>query len=571
MDTHTLKTRSRELTGTTGSSNWVKRSAARAMMRAVRFTDDDFEKPIIAVACPHTNGTPCNDHIQALGAIMQEEISRAGGKDIIFGTPIISDGISMGTQAMRYSLPSRDLIADCIEAMIEGYLVDGVIALSGCDKSIPGALMPLARTNVFGITLYGGTIAPGHWGGKDLTIVSSFEAIGENSAGKITDEELMDVERHACPGAGSCGGMYTANTIASAIEALGMSLPGSASHAAVDDGNRIHKAKQEDCARSVTALFNLMRAGIRPRDIMTSYAFENAIAVVMALGGSTNAVLHLIALAHEADIDIDLDLFQKISERVPLIADMKPFGNYVMANLDAIGGVPIVMKMLLNAGLIHGECITVTGKTVAENLASVPALPKNQKVVYSLDTPLAPPGHHIAILYGNLAKEGCVMKLSGKDLRQFTGKARVFESEEAALDAILSGKIREGDAIVIRYEGPKGGPGMREMLSVTAALIGAGLGKSVALITDGRFSGGTHGIMIGHVSPEAQVGGAIAIVHDDDIIEINLDTRELNVKISDDIIKTRLSSWRPKKPPRRGLLATYAKLVSSASSGAVVS
>ncbi len=571
MDTRTLKTRSRELTGTPGSSNWIKRSAARAMMRAVRFADDDFAKPIIAVACPYTNGTPCNDHIQLIGKLIQEEVVKAGGKDIIFGTPVISDGISMGTPAMRYSLVSRDLIADCIESMIEGYLVDGAIALSGCDKSIPGSLMPLARTNVFGITLYGGTIAPGHWCGKDLTIVSSFEAIGARAAEKITDEELMNVERHACPGAGSCGGMYTANTIASAIEALGMSIPGSASRAAVDDENRIHEAKRNDCARSVTALFNLMRLGIRPRDIMTRYAFENAITVVMALGGSTNAVLHLIALAHEANIDIDLNLFQKISGRVPLLADMKPFGNYVMANLDAIGGVPIVMKMLLNAELIHGECVTVTGKTVAENLASVPPLPKNQKVVYPIDAPLAGPGNHIKILRGNLASDGCVMKLSGKDMRTFEGPARVFESEEEALEAVLSGKIREGDAIVIRYEGPKGAPGMPEMLLVTAALIGAGLGKTVALITDGRFSGGTHGIMIGHVSPEAQVGGAIAIVEKGDSIEINVDTRELNVKISDEIIKTRLSLWRPKETPRRGLLATYAKLVSSASKGSVVS
>lgn len=571
MNTPTLKTTSRELTGIPGSSNWVKRSAARAMLRAVRFTDDDFEKPIIALACPHTNGTPCNDHIQLLGKLVQEEIARAGGRDIIFGTPVISDGISMGTSAMKYSLPSRELIADSIEAMIGGYLADGAITLSGCDKSIPGALMPLARANVFGVTLYGGTIQPGHWGGHDLTIVSSFEAIGARAAGKISEEELMNVERHACPGAGSCGGMYTANTIASAIEALGMSIPGSASHPAVDEGNRIHAAKREDVAKTVAALFNLMRLQIRPRDIMTREAFENAITVVMAIGGSTNAVLHLIALAHEADVDIDLDLFQKISERVPLMADMKPFGNYVMADLDAVGGVPTIMKMLLNAGLLHGKCMTITGKTVAENLADTDAPPQNQKVIYTLENPLTLPGRHINILYGNLAREGCVMKLSGKEMRRFEGPARVFESEEAALDAILAGSIREGDAIVIRYEGPKGGPGMREMLSVTAALIGAGLGKSVALITDGRFSGGTHGIMIGHVSPEAQVGGAIAIIEESDMIEINLAARELNVKISDEIIKTRLSRWRPKEPPRRGLLATYAKLVSSASNGAVVS
>lgn len=351
----------------------------------------------------------------------------------------------------------------------------------------------------------------------------------------------MNVERHACPEAGSCGGMYTANTMTAAIEALGMSLPGSASHTAVALGDRIHEAKRGDCAKTVTALFELMRQNIRPRDIMTQEAFENAITVVMAIGGSTNAVLHLIALAHEADIDIDLDLFQKISKRTPLMADMKPFGNYVMADLDAVGGVPTIMKMLLNAGFLHGECVTVTGKTVAENLADTDAPPQNQKVVYTLENPLALPGRHINVLYGNLARVGCVMKLSGKEMQRFEGPARVFESEEAALDAVLARSIREGDTIVIRYEGPKGGPGMREMLSVTAALIGAGLGKSVALITDGKFSGGTHGIMIGHVAPEAQVGGAIAIVEEGDMIEINLATRELNVKISDEIIKTRLS------------------------------
>lgn len=567
-----LKNRSTTLTGRPGSENWIKRSAARAMLRAVGFTDEDFEKPIIALACPHTNATPCNDHIDKLGKILQEEVKKNGGRDIIFGTPVISDGITMGSEGMKYSLMSRELIADCIETMMEGYLVDGTITLSGCDKSIPGALIPLARTNSIGLTLYGGTIQPGHYKGEDLTIVSSFEAIGANSKGKMSDEEVIEVEKRACPGAGSCGGMFTANTMASAIEALGMSIPGSASHAAVDENNEIHIDKRTDCEKTSSTLVNLMKQKIRPRDIMTFKAFENAITVMMALGGSTNAVLHILSLAHEAEVDIDISIFNKISDKTPLLADMKPFGRYVMADLDKIGGVPTVMKLLLDEGLLHGDCITVTGKTVAENLEKISKPSDDQKVILPFSKPYAEPGQHITILHGNLAEEGAVLKLSGKTLDHHRGTARVFHNEEDALDAILKGRIKEGDVIVIRYEGPKGGPGMREMLSVTAALIGAGLGKTVALITDGRFSGGTHGIMIGHVAPEAQVGGTIAIVEDGDIIDINPGEKSLKVELSDDEIKARLEKWQaPESKYKRGVLAKYAKLVTSASNGAVTS
>ncbi len=571
---HSLKTRSAEITGTKGTADWIRRSAARAMLRAVRFSDEDFEKPIIAIACPYTNATPCNDHINTLGEIIQKEVRKLGGKDIIFGTPVVSDGISMGTKGMKYSLVSREIIADSIEAMVEGYVVDGAMTLSGCDKSIPGALMPLARTNVIGITLYGGTIQAGHFNGKDLTIVSSFEAIGAYGAGKISETELEGVEKHACPGAGACGGMFTANTVASAIEALGMSLPGSASHGAVDSANHIHPDKKKDCEDSAKALFELLRQNIRPRDIMTRKAFENAITVVMALGGSTNAVLHLIALAHEADVDIDLSLFHTISKKVPLIADMKPFGRYVMSDLNAIGGVPFVMKILLNAGLLHKDCITITGKTIAENLQNVRAFhgtPEKNPVIYSIKKPYAPAGKHISIVYGNLAPEGCVLKLSGKSMGVFKGPARVFDSEEDALQAILDAKIKSGDVMVIRYEGPKGGPGMREMLSVTAALIGAGKGETVALVTDGRFSGGTHGIMVGHICPEAAVGGVIAAVRDGDIIEINPNAYTITLCISDDEIQKRLSSLSPRPAPPRGVLSKYKALVSSASRGAVTS
>jgi dihydroxy-acid dehydratase len=567
-----LKHRSGLLTGTPGGADWARRAAARAMLRAVEFGDDDFSKPIVTVACPFTNATPCNDHIGKLGDLVAREVEAAGGKPFLFGTPVISDGETMGMEGMKYSLMSRDLIADCIETMHEGYAADGILTLSGCDKSIPGALMPILRNNAIGLTLYGGTILPGRYKGEDLTVVSAFEAIGAHAAGKLDDAELHEVECRSCPGAGSCGGMYTANTMASAIEALGMSVPGSASHTAVDRSNRISREKRNDCAASTAALFLLLRRGIRARDIASREAFENAIAVMMALGGSTNGVLHLLALAHEAGVPLELDDFHRIGAKVPLLGNFKPSGRYVMADLDRIGGVPMVMKTLLDAGLLHGECLSVTGRTVAENLSGVRSAPQRQDVFAPPERPFAPPGRHIRVLRGNLAPEGAVLKLSGKELERHSGPARAFDREEDALDAILDGRIRNGDVIVIRYEGPRGGPGMREMLSPSAALMGAGLGKDVALITDGRFSGGTHGIMVGHVAPEALAGGALAAVREGDRITIDPAERSISLDVGDDEIARRLAGWRaPEATYKRGVLAKYVRLVGSASKGAVTS
>lgn len=567
-----LKQRSKLLTSTLGDESWVRRAPARAMLRAVGFSDEDFEKPLITVACPYTNITPCNDHIRGLGDIVDKAINENGGKSIVFGTPVISDGETMGTEGMKYSLVSRELIADCIETMHEGYLADGLLTLSGCDKTIPAALIPLARNNSIGLTLYGGTIRPGKLHGKDLTIVSTFEAVGNHSAGVINKEELHQIECHSCPGSGSCGGMYTANTMASAIEAMGMSLPGSASHPAVDENNVLSKDKIQDCVNSVKAVFNLLEKGIRARDIMTKKAFENAITVVMALGGSTNAVLHLLSLAHEAEVDLNIDDFTRIGNKVPLLGNFKPFGQYVMADLDKLGGIPMVMKYLYEHGLIHGDCLTVTGKTIAENIKEARAFTLNQEVIAAIDKPLAVPGKHILIMRGNLAPEGAVLKLSGKELLQHIGPAKVFDCEEDALDAILKGKINKGDVMVIRYEGPQGGPGMREMLSPSAALMGAGLGKDVALITDGRFSGGTHGIMMGHMAPEAYAGGLLAIVEDNDIIAIDIEKHSVDLQISVEDIKKRQAKWIAPEPKyKRGILAKYAKLVSSASTGSVTS
>ena len=567
-----MKRRSEEITGRKNTARWVERTAARTMLRAVRFTDEDFDKPIIALAVPHTNGTPCNDHIRTLGDVVQKAIEDAGGKAIVFGTPVVSDGISMGTEAMKYSLVSREVIADSIELMTEGYRVDAVVTLSGCDKTIPAALMPIARNNLVGLTLYGGSILPGEYHGRALNIVSAFEAIGAHCAGKIDAEELHAIECHSCPGAGSCAGMYTANTMASAIEAMGMSLPGSASNLAVDEGNQISTEKREDCARTARAVVALLESGVTSRDIMTRKAFENALTVAWALGGSTNAVLHLLALAHEAGVDLTLTDIEEITSRVPLIGDFKPFGQYVMNDLHRIGGLPMVMKTLLDAGYLHGDCLTVTGKTLAEILADAPQRPDKQDVIYSPEAPYAPPNRHIRVLRGNLATEGCVMKLSGKEMTRFEGPARVFDREEEALEAILAGQINAGDVVVIRYEGPKGGPGMREMLSPSAALMGAGLGKDVALVTDGRFSGGTHGIMIGHVAPEAQVGGMLAFVQEGDLIHIDLDLGELNLMVDDDEINRRSAQWvAPEARYTRGVLAKYARLVSSSSCGAVTS
>jgi len=560
------------MTGSPGTADWPKRAAARAMLRAVGFKDQDFEKPIITVACPYTNATPCNDHVDKLGRVVVEEVEKIGGKPFIFGTPVVSDGESMGTEGMKYSLVSREWIADNIEIMQESYMADGAITLSGCDKTIPGALMPLARNNSIGLTLYGGSIHPGRLGDKDLTIVSSFEAIGAHAAGKISDEELHQIECHSCPGAGSCGGMFTANTMASSIEALGMSIPGSSSNLAVDRHNQVSEDKRNDCKKTVTALFHLLERGIRVRDIMTRQAFENAIVVVMALGGSTNAVLHYLALAHEAGVELTLDDFSRVAARVPLLGNFSPFGKYVMEDLHNIGGIPMVMKHLLQYGLLHGDCMTVTGRTVAENLKDAPDYPEGQDIVARVDQPCAPPDHHIVILRGNLAPEGAVMKLSGKGVMAHKGPARIFEREEDALDAILEGRVKKGDVMVIRFEGPKGGPGMREMLSPSSALMGAGLGKEVALITDGRFSGGTHGIMVGHITPEAQTGGPIAFLKEGDMIDIDVQRREINVEISEEEMRARAAVWKaPALKYQRGVLWKYATLVGSASRGAVTS
>mmetsp|Transcript_15437 Transcript_15437/g.33258 ORF Transcript_15437/g.33258 Transcript_15437/m.33258 type:complete len:629 (+) Transcript_15437:63-1949(+) len=569
-----LRTRSKELIGDKeGTELWRKRTAARAMLRAVDFTDEDFDKPLVSVACTFTNATPCNAHMYELGVALEEGVVAAGGKAFMYGTPVISDGETMGTSGMRYSLVSRDLIADSIETMHEGYLADGMLTLGGCDKSIPGALMPILRHNAFGVMLYGGSILPGQLDGEDLTVVSSFEAIGARAAGKIDDARLADVEKNSCPGSGSCGGMFTANTMSSIIETMGLSVPYSAAHTAVDRSNKLSEDKREDCYRSAKALFTCMQRGIRARDIATREAFENGIVVMMALGGSTNAVLHLLAMAHEAEVDLTIDDFNVIADRVPLLGDFKPFGRYVMADLEKRGGIPAVLKYLLSKGLIHGDCMTVTGKTVAENVKDAPDLEFGddaEGVLRPFENPLAPAGSHVLILHGNLAPEGAVIKLSGKEVEKHRGPARVFDSEEQALDAILAGKIVPNDVVVIRYEGPRGGPGMREMLSPSAAIMGAGLGKSVALITDGRFSGGSHGIMVGHVCPEAAVGGPIGLLKEGDIVVLEPGARKISVELSDEELEARRAKWSmPEKEKLRGTLKKYAAVVSSASFGAV--
>jgi dihydroxy-acid dehydratase len=541
------------------------------MLRAVDFRDQDFGKPIVTVACTHTNATPCNAHMDDIGRAVRARIEAVGGKAFVFGTPVISDGETMGTSGMRYSLVSRDLIADCIETMHEGYLADGMVTIGGCDKSIPGALMPILRNDSIGVMLYGGSILPGHLDGHDLTVISSFEAIGARAMDKIDDGQLRRVEGASCPGSGACGGMFTANTMASIAEAMGMSVPYSAAHTAVDKSNKLAPDKLLDCDKSVDALFVCMERGITSRQICTKDAFENGIAVCMALGGSTNAVLHMLALAHEAEVDLDIDDFTRVGDKIPLLGDFKPFGKYVMADLEKIGGVPLVMKYMLSNGLIHGHCMTVTGKTVAENLAHIPdGLPSDQDIILPIERPYAPAGNHVVVMRGNLAPEGSVIKLSGKEIELHRGPARVFDSEEDALDAILAGKIVPNDVMVIRYEGPRGGPGMREMLSPSAALMGAGLGKTVALLTDGRFSGGTHGIMVGHIAPEAALGGPIGLLHEGDIISLEPKKRLLSVDVSDDELAARRTSWVPKtKTKTRGTLKKYAQTVSSASLGAV--
>ncbi|MBD2208810.1 dihydroxy-acid dehydratase [Nostoc linckia FACHB-104] len=542
----------------------VQRAPNRAMLRAVGFQDGDFNKAIVGVANSYSTITPCNMGINRLAQRAEEGIKLAGAMPQMFGTITISDGISMGTEGMKYSLVSREVIADSIETACNGQSMDGVIAIGGCDKNMPGAMIAIARMNIPAIFVYGGTIKPGQHNGKDLTIVSSFEAVGEYSANKIDEDELLAIERQACPGSGSCGGMYTANTMSSAFEAMGMSLPYSSTMSAEDD------EIADSTEKSAKVLVEAIRQQILPRQIITRKSIENAISVIMAVGGSTNSVLHFLAIAHAAGIELSLDDFETIRGRVPVLCDLKPSGRYVATDLHKVGGIPQVMKMLLVHGLLHGECITITGKTIAEVLADVPdEPPSNQDVIRPWNNPMYAQGH-LAILKGNLATEGAVAKITGVKNPCITGPARVFDSEEECLDAILANKIQAGDVIIVRYEGPKGGPGMREMLAPTSAIIGAGLGDAVGLITDGRFSGGTYGMVVGHVAPEAAVGGAIALVEEGDRITIDAHSRLLQINISDAELANRRAKWQP-RPPRytKGTLAKYAKLVSSSSVGAV--
>lgn len=541
------------------------RAGARSMLRPVGFKEDDFSKPVVGIASTWSMVTPCNMHIDQLARDAEAGANAAGGKAVIFGTITVSDGISMGTPGMRYSLVSREVIADSIETVAGAEGFDALVTIGGCDKNMPACVMAMARLNRPSVFVYGGTILPGiHPETKqECDIVSVYEAIGKHAAKKIDDAGLHTIEACSVPGPGACGGMYTANTMASAIEALGLSLPNSSNQIAIS------KDKQEDCRRAGAAAIALLKAGIRPRDILTRKAFENAITVVIALGGSTNAVLHLLAIAHEAGVRLSIDDFTRIGKRVPVLGDLKPSGKYAMAHLTRIGGLPPLMKMLLDAGLLHGDCITVTGQTLAENLKSVAPYPADQDVIRPLSNPIKPDSH-LRILYGNLAPQGAVAKISGKEGLVFSGHAIVFEGEEKALTAILAGKVKPGHVIVIRNEGPVGGPGMREMLSPTSAVMGRGLGKDVALITDGRFSGGSHGFVVGHITPEAAIGGPIGIVRNGDPITIDAQANTLNLEIPAREIKARLKARKPRKPAAtRGVLAKYAMLVATASEGAV--
>ena len=537
-----------------------EQAPSRAMLRAVGFTEEDFQRPQIGIASTWSMVTPCNMHVGDLAEEAAKAADAAGAKGVVFNTISVSDGISMGTPGMRYSLVSREIIADSIEAVTAAEGFDGLVAIGGCDKNMPACVMAMARLNRPAVFVYGGTIRPG---AKRRDIVSVFEAVGALSGGKIDEEELLEVERTAIPGPGACGGMYTANTMASAIEALGMSLANSSAQEAVSE------QKKDDCRRASDAVMNLIRKDIKPLDIMTREAFENAITVVIALGGSTNAVLHLLAMAREAGVELGLEDFTRIGAGVPVLADVKPSGKYLMAELIEIGGIQPLMKRLLDRGLLHGDCMTVTGQTLAENLADVGDYPEGQDIVRDFDNPIKPDSH-LAILYGNLAPDGAVAKISGKEGLRFKGRARVFHSEEDALQSILDDDIKSGDVVVIRYEGPKGGPGMREMLSPTGAIMGKGLGAEVALITDGRFSGGSHGFVVGHISPEAAVGGPIALVEDGDAIEIDAQRKQINVDVDADEMDRRRAEWqRPATSVRRGALAKYRAEVSSASEGAV--
>ena len=535
-------------------------AASRSMLRGVGFTSEDFSKPFVGVASTGAKVTPCNMHINQLADVVEKSVDSSGGKGVLFNTITVSDGISMGTQGMKYSLVSREVIADSIETVVGCLGYDGVIAIGGCDKNMPGCIIGMARLNRPSIFIYGGSIKPSS---ENTDYVTVCEKTGEFSKGELDESELIHVEKVSVKGPGSCGGMYTANTMASAIEALGMSLPGSSSQDAISED------KQKDCLNSGTAIMNLLEKDIKPSDIMTKKAFENAITIVISLGGSTNAVLHLLAMAHAIGVDLHLDDFTRIGKKTPVMADLKPFGSHYMSELNANGGIQPLMKTLLEKGLLHGDCMTVTGKTISENLSQIRPYESNQKIIKAFNDPIKA-NSHLRILYGNLASEGAVAKITGKEGTSFEGKARVFNSEEEGVEAILSKSIQSGDVVVIRYEGPKGGPGMREMLKPTSAIMGQGLGDKVGFITDGRFSGGTHGFVVGHITPEAADGGVIAIVEDGDIILIDAEKDELTLKISDEEIQNRLSKWiNPKTPPTKGVLSKFAKSVKSASLGAV--
>lgn len=542
----------------------VARAPNRAMYYALGYQETDFENPMIGVANGHSTITPCNSGLQRLADAAIDAIRASRANPQVFGTPTISDGMSMGTEGMKYSLVSREVIADCIETAAQGQWMDGVVVIGGCDKNMPGGMIALARTNVPGIYVYGGTIKPGHYKGNDLTIVSVFEAVGEYTMGRMPEEDFKQIEKCAIPGSGSCGGMYTANTMSSAFEAMGMSLPYSSTMANEDE------EKVASAAESARVLVEAVRQGLRPRDIITRESIENAVSVIMATGGSTNAVLHFLAIAHAAEVPWTIDDFERIRKRVPVLCDLKPSGKYVATDLHRAGGIPQVMKLLLNAGLLHGDCITITGKTIAETLAAVPDAPRaDQDVIMSLDRALYPQGH-LAILKGNLSPEGCVAKITGLKNPVITGPARVFDSEDDAMTAIMAREIRDGDVVVVRYEGPKGGPGMREMLAPTSALVGQGLGETVGLITDGRFSGGTWGMVVGHVAPEAFVGGPIALIREGDSVTIDAHKLLLQLNISDEEMAARRQAWvQPRPRYTRGVLAKFGKLASTASRGAV--
>ena len=540
----------------------VRKSPNRAMLRAVGMTDDDFKKPIIGIASTWSEVTPCNIHIDNLALASRDGVRQAGGVPMIFNTITVSDGISMGTEGMKFSLSSREVIADSIETVVGAESMDAVVTIGGCDKNMPGCMISIARSEVPGIFVYGGTISPGKLNGKDIDLVSVFEGVGQLNKGDINKDELKEIECSACPGAGSCGGMYTANTMASAIEAMGMSLPSTASNPAESQD------KKADCKDAGEAVYKLLEKGIYPKDIMTKKAFENAITIVNALGGSTNAVLHLLAIAHAINVDLSMDDFIRIQKRVPHIADLKPSGQYVMEDLYNVGGIPGVMKMLLDADLLHGDCLTVTGKTIAENLAEYPDLEIGQKVITELKNPKRPDGN-LVILKGNLAPSGAVTKVSGVKVDRHTGPARVYNTEEEATQAVIDNEINEGDVLVIRYVGPKGGPGMPEMLSISSILVGKGLGEKVALLTDGRFSGGTHGLVIGHVAPEAQSGGPIGLLEEGDIVTIDSKKHEISMDVSEEELDKRRNNWVAPKLYSKGVMGKYARLVSCASIGAV--